>query len=305
MQKKNRKQVFVGAATALITPFDISGEVDYAAFGRLIERQREAEVKTLVINGTTAEACCLTREERDETLSFAVKNKGETVIIAGTGSNSTNTAIENTLRAADVGADAALVVLPYYNNPGADGVIRHFYSIADASPIPIIAYDVPSRTGISLSPSVAAKLSEHPNVVGLKEADCSIAKITAIKAACRKDFSLYSGSDSAITALLAVGGTGAITVTGNIFPRLTNEICDSFFRGDCNESARLQLLLRPLIGELFAFVSPSPIKALMAHAGLIENVLRLPLTALNTSECERLFALWNEIKGEEEKCARQ
>ncbi len=303
-KNQSKKQVFSGAATALITPFAKNGEVDYEAFGRIIEMQKKAGVSAVVVNGTTGEASSLTFEERIKNVGFvAEKTNGVFPVIAGTGTNCTAQTIEYTLAAANAGADAALVVLPYYNNPGEEGIIAHFYAVADASPVPIIAYDVPSRTGVTLSPSAAKKLSLHPNVVGLKEADCSINKVTAIAAACGKNFPIYSGCDGAITPLLAIGGKGVISVLGNLFPNITREICEAYFCGDCEKSAHLQLLARPLISELFAFVSPSPVKAAMAHAGIIENVLRLPLTPLCDENCRDLFDMCDELLAEEEKCA--
>lgn len=306
VMKKNqsKKQVFSGAATALITPFDKSGEVDYEAFGRIIELQKKAGISAVVVNGTTGEASSLTFEERIKNVGFVVKTLGGVFpVIAGTGTNCTAQTIEYTLAAANAGADAALVVLPYYNNPGEEGIIAHFYAVADASPVPIIAYDVPSRTGVTLSPSAAEKLALHPNIAGLKEADCSINKATAIAAACGKNFPIYSGCDGAITPLLAIGGKGVISVLGNLFPNVTRAICEAYFRGDCEKSAHLQLLARPLVAELFAFVSPSPIKAAMARAGLIENALRLPLTPVCDENCRALFDMCDELLAEEKKCA--
>lgn len=306
MQKNRKTEVFSGAATALVTPFRADGSVDYAAFSRVLDMQKAARVGAVVVNGTTGEASCLTSKERDKNVAFTVeKGNGDFTVIAGTGSNSTARTVELTRSAARQGANAALVVLPYYNNPGEEGIVRHFYTVADASSVPIIAYDVPSRTGISLSPETAVKLAEHPNIVGLKEADGSISKATAIRAACGEKLTLYSGCDGAITPMLAIGGRGAITVTGNLFPNMTRMICNAYFEGDFALSARYQLALRPIIAELFAFVSPSPVKAAMAKFGIIENVLRLPLTALGESECKKLFSLCDGAVGEEKKCALQ
>lgn len=301
---QSKKQVFSGAATALITPFDKNREVDYEAFEHIVEKQKRAHVSAVVVNGTTGEASCLTFDERIKNVAFVAEKAGGVFpVIAGTGTNCTTQTIEYTIAAAHAGADAVLVVLPYYNNPGEDGIIAHFYAVADASPVPVIAYDVPSRTGMSLTVSAAKKLSLHPNIAGLKEADCSMNKVTAIAAACGNALPVYSGCDGVITPLLAIGGRGVVSVLGNLFPNITRVICDAYFLGDCEKSARLQLLVRPLVGELFAFVSPSPVKAAMAHAGIIENVLRLPLTPIEGADCEVLFDMCDKLFAEEEKCA--
>lgn len=300
---KKPKCVFRGTATALITPFGADGKVDYESFGKILEKQAEARVEALAVNGSTGESCCLTAEERRKNVAFAVRATGCGIpIIAGVGCNCSALAIEYVRAACGEGASAVLATPPYFNKASPEGIVAHFNAIADASDVPVIVYDVPSRTGMKLDKEIILRIFEHPNVTGIKEADSDVARATAIMSEINGKAAVYSGGDDMITPLLSIGAEGAISVVSNVFPKLTGRICRSFFAGDVIESRRLQLLLAPLICELFDPVNPIPIKALMARNGLCENRLRLPLTPLDAEKAKKLFALAEPLFGEEEKC---
>lgn len=306
MTVNKKKIIFKGTATALITPFAADGGVDYESFGKIIDMQAEAGIDALVVNGTTGESCCLSAEERRRNIAFAVRRtSGKVPVIAGTGCNCTALAAEYTAAAAGEGAAAVLVSSPYFNKASEEGIAAHFYTVAEASKLPLIIYDVPSRTGIKMSAELLIKLFEHPNIAAVKEADSDIGKITALMSRNTSGAALYSGGDEMITPLLSIGGAGAVSVVSNVYPGLTRAVCRSFFAGDVQTSARLQLLLRPLIGELFSSVNPIPIKALMSCRGMCENLLRLPLTALPPDKCKKLLSLSENLDREERKlCVR-
>ena len=273
-----KKTIFTGAATALITPFDKNGKIDYDKFGELVEYQINAGINALVVCGTTGEASTLTDEEHREAISFVVKKTaGRVPVIAGTGSNDTDYAIWLTKHACEVGADAVLVVTPYYNKATQKGLIRVYTAIADASTKPVIIYNVPSRTGVNIEPKTYLALADHPNIVAIKEANGNISKIAETIALVGDKLDIYSGNDDQIVPILALGGKGVISVLSNPLPKATVEICDRFFKGDVKGSAKLQLDLLPLINALFCEVNPVPVKCAMAHMGYTENVLRSPL----------------------------
>ncbi len=286
--------VFKGVATALITPFK-GDEVDYPALERLLEWQIEQGVDAIVSCGTTGEGSTLTDEEHREVLRFTVeKVNGRIPVIAGTGSNDTAYAIELTKYACEIGADAMLVVSPYYNKATQKGLIKSFTAIADASTKPVILYNVPSRTGCNILPATAAILAEHPMITGIKEASGNISQIAELAAAVRGKMDIYSGNDDQIVPVLALGGIGVISVLSNPMPRETVEICKRFFDGDITGSAKLQLDLLPLINALFCEVNPIPAKAAMAAMGFCENSLRLPLTEMESANEEKLLGLMRE-----------
>ena len=286
--------IFRGIATALITPFR-NGEVDYDTFGRLIDWQIENGIDALVICGTTGEGSTLSDEEHKACIRFAVERAaGRTVIIAGTGSNDTNYAINLTKYSCDVGADAMLVVTPYYNKATQRGLVESFYAIADASTKPMIVYNVPSRTGCNIQPQTYLKLAEHENIRGIKEANGDISSVVETQSLLRGKLDLYSGNDDQLVPILAMGGAGCISVLSNLMPRQTREICDRFWAGDVAGAAKLQCDYLPLINALFSEVNPIPVKAAMAAMGFGENSLRLPLTCMEQAHAEVLLRLMRE-----------
>lgn len=286
--------IFRGIATALITPFR-NGEVDYDTFGRLIDWQIENGIDALVICGTTGEGSTLSDEEHKACIRFAVERAaGRTVIIAGTGSNDTNYAINLTKYSCDVGADAMLVVTPYYNKATQRGLVESFYAIADASTKPMIVYNVPSRTGCNIQPQTYLKLAEHENIRGIKEANGDISSVVETQSLLRGKLDIYSGNDDQLVPILAMGGAGCISVLSNLMPRQTREICDRFWDGDIAGAAKLQCDYLPLINALFSEVNPIPVKAAMAAMGFGENSLRLPLTCMEQAHAEVLLRLMRE-----------
>lgn len=273
-----KKTIFEGAATALITPFDKNGKIDYKKFAELVEFQISEGINALVVCGTTGEASTLTDDEHKDAIEFVVKQtNGRVPVIAGTGSNDTDYAIWLTKHACEVGADAVLIVTPYYNKATQKGLIKMYTAIADASTKPVIVYNVPSRTGVNIEPATYVDLAEHPNIVAIKEANGNISKIAETIALVGDKLDIYSGNDDQIVPILALGGKGVISVLSNPMPKATVEICDRFFKGDIKGSCELQLKLLPLINALFSEVNPIPAKCAMAHMGYTENVLRSPL----------------------------
>ena len=283
--------IFRGAATALITPLTAAG-VDYDRLGTLIDWQIDEGIDALVIAGTTGEGSTLTDEEHRAVLKYAVERAaGRTPIIAGTGSNDTDYAISLTKFACDVGADAMLVVTPYYNKATQKGLIRMYTAIADASTKPLILYNVPSRTGVGIEPATYAALAEHPMIAAIKEANGNISKIMETAALVGDRLDIYSGNDDQVTPILSAGGAGVISVLSNLMPRKTSEMCHRWFDGDTAGSLRMQLDYLPLINALFCEVNPIPVKAAMAAMGFCENYLRLPLTTMEPEHAEKLYAL--------------
>ncbi|MBE6589623.1 MAG: 4-hydroxy-tetrahydrodipicolinate synthase [Ruminococcaceae bacterium] len=286
-----KKTIFTGAATAIVTPFK-ENEVDYEQFGRLIEWQISEGIDAIVACGTTGEGSTLTDEEHREVIRYAVeKVAGRVPVIAGTGSNDTAYAIDLTKFACEVGADAMLLVTPYYNKATQKGLIRSFEAVADASTKPIILYNVPSRTGCNLLPASALELADHPNIVAIKEACGNISQIAELAALTRGKLDIYSGNDDQIVPVLSLGGKGVISVLSNIMPRATSEMCRKFMEGDVAGSAKMQLDLLPLINALFCEVNPIPAKAAVAAMGFGENSLRLPLTPMEPQNEAKLLDL--------------
>ena len=286
-----KKTVFKGIATALITPLDENG-VNYQQFGRLIDWQIEQGINALVICGTTGESSTLSDQEHRDVIEFAVKRaNGRVPIIAGTGSNDTAYAIDLTEFACKVGADAVLVVTPYYNKSTQKGLIKMYNTIADHSTKPLILYNVPSRTGINIEPSTYEALAEHENIAAIKEANGNISKIVETMSKVRGKLDLYSGNDDQIVPLMSLGGIGAISVLSNIMPSQTVEICNRFFAGDIAGSAELQSRYHALIDALFCEVNPVPVKAAMAAMGFCKNFVRLPLTTMEEKNEEKLLNL--------------
>lgn len=286
-----KKTVFKGIATALITPFE-GDKVSYDAFGRLIDWQIEQGINALVVAGTTGEASTLTDDEHREVIAYAVKRaNGRVPVIAGTGSNDTGYALDLTRCACEVGADAVLVVTPYYNKCTQKGLVKMFTKIADNSDAPVILYNVPSRTGVNIEPATYEALADHENIVGIKEANGNISKIVDTMARVRGKLDLYSGNDDQIVPLMSLGGVGAISVLSNIMPKQTVEISDAVFAGDYERAAMLQCKYHSLIDSLFCEVNPIPVKAAMAAMGFCENSLRLPLTEMDEANEKKMLSL--------------
>ena len=289
-----KNAVFTGVATAIVTPLTEQG-VDYESFARLIEWQIEEGINALVVAGTTGEGSTLSDEEHKAVVKFAVEQvNGRVPVIAGTGSNDIKYAIELTKYSCEVGADAMLVVTPYYNKATQGGLIKSFTAIADASTKPIILYNVPSRTGCNITPETCAELAKHPNIVGIKEASGNISQIAKVASLVDEDFAIYSGNDDQIVPIMSLGGKGVISVLSNIAPKDTVRICDSFFEGNIVESAKLQLQYLELIDALFCEVNPIPVKAATAAMGFGENYLRLPLTPMEQAHADNMFRLMKE-----------
>ncbi len=289
-----KKTVFKGVATAIVTPMNENG-VDYESFERLIEWQIEEGINAIVVAGTTGEGSTLSDQEHKDVLKFAVeKVAGRIPVIAGTGSNDISYAISLTKYACEIGADAMLVVTPYYNKATQNGLIQSFTAIADASTKPVILYNVPSRTGCNITPETCAALSKHPNIVGIKEASGNISQIAKVASLVDEDFAIYSGNDDQIVPIMSLGGIGVISVLSNIAPKDTVKICDSFFSGDVKESKRLQLQYLDLIDALFCEVNPIPAKAAVSAMGFGKNYLRLPLTPMEEAHAENMYRLMRE-----------
>lgn len=289
-----KKTIFEGAATALVTPLTADG-IDYTAFGKLIDWQIDSGIDALVICGTTGEASTLTDEEHREAIRFAVERANKRVpIIAGTGSNDTDYAIDLTKFSYEVGADASLVVTPYYNKATQKGLIRMYEAIADAADMPMILYNVPSRTGVSIEPKTYLALADHPNIAAIKEANGNISKIVETVALVGDKLDIYSGNDDQIVPIMAVGGKGVISVLSNLVPAQTSEMCHAILKGDLKRGMQLQTNYLALINALFCEVNPIPVKAAMAAMGYCEDYLRLPLTPMEDEHRAVLLGLMKE-----------
>ena len=289
-----KNTVFYGAATAIVTPLTENG-IDYEQFGRLIDWQIEEGIDAIVAVGTTGEGSTLTDEEHKEAIRFCVERVGGRVpVIAGTGSNDAAYAIDLTKYACEVGADAMLLVTPYYNKATQAGLVKFFTAIADVSTKPCILYNVPSRTGCNLLPESVLKLADHKNIVAIKEASGNISQIAELAHLVGDKLDIYSGNDDQIVPVLSLGGKGVISVLSNIMPKATSDMCKLYFEGKCKESAKLQLDLLPLVNALFCEVNPIPVKAAVSAMGYCENYLRLPLTPMEKAHEEKLLALMKE-----------
>lgn len=277
---KKNKTVFQGVATALITPFNNDG-IDYEKFGRLIDWQIEKGVNALVICGTTGESSTLSDDEHRDAVAFAVKKVNKRIpVIAGAGSNDTKYALDLAKCACEDGADALLCVTPYYNKCTQGGLIKMFTEIADVSTVPVILYNVPSRTGLNIEPSTYLALSEHPNIAGIKEASGNISKAIETMALVGDKLDLYSGNDDQVLPILSLGGKGVISVLSNVVPEKTVEMCNRYFKGDIKGCAELQYSMLPLIHALFSEVNPIPVKAAMHAMGFCDENIRAPLTVI-------------------------
>ena len=289
-----KQTIFTGAATAIITPF-MEGGVDFEALGRLLDDQIEKGINAIVAVGTTGEGSTLTDAEHEAVVRFCVQRVNHRVpVIAGTGSNDTTHAIERTVTARKAGADAALLVTPYYNKTTQRGLIAHFTAIADAGGLPCILYNVPSRTGLNMLPETLAAMADHEGIVAVKEACGSISQVARERLLCGDRLDVYSGNDDQTVPILSLGGKGVISVVSNILPGEMAAICQMFFEGDVAGAAREQLRLLNLMNQTMIETNPIPIKAACAALGFGENRLRLPLVPMEEKNQERLLELMRE-----------
>ena len=284
--------IFEGAGVALVTPFQDNGEIDYNRLEELVEEQIAGGTDAIVACGTRGEASTMTHEEHLDVISYVCQvTKGRIPVIAGTGSNCTETAIYLSQEAEKRGADGILVVSPYYNKATQKGLIAHFTAVANSVKIPMIVYNIPSRTGVNIKPvTLAAMLTQVDNIVGVKEATGNISEAAELMSLTDGKLDLYSGNDDQTVPLMSLGGKGVISVLSNIAPRQTHQICQEFMSGNVKESCRLQLEAIPLIKALFCEVNPIPVKAAFKIMGKSTGPLRMPLTEMEPENQEILRA---------------
>ena len=285
-----KNTIFTGMATAIVTPMTADG-IDYEALGRFLEFQIENGINGIVVMGTTGENATIEPEDQKKVIAYTVEKVAKRVpVIAGTGTNNTEHVLHNTRAACEVGADAILVVTPYYNKATQNGLIKHFSTVADASTVPMIMYNVPGRTGCNLLPKTVAKLAEHPNIAAIKEATGNMAQMVEIMHLCGDKLDVYSGEDALTVPMMAMGGKGTISVLSNVAPKQSVAMTDACLRGDYATAAKLQCDLLPLINALFSEVNPIPAKAAVSAMGYGEEILRLPLTPMEDATRAVLFA---------------
>lgn len=283
-----QNNLFYGCATALVTPFK-GNRIDFDALENLIDWQIDSDIDALVVLGTTGEPASITSAERTAIIECAVARCARRVpIIIGTGCNDTKTTVQQSLEAQMLGADGLLIVTPYYNRTSRSGIIEHYTSIADKVEIPIIMYNVPSRTGMNLEPATIAELAKHPMLCAIKEANGSIRQFTDLAHICGDGIAIYAGNDDMVLPAMALGARGVISVASNIIPNQMHDMAMSWIRGDARKCLDLQMKFLPLIRRLFEEVSPIPVKAGLAFMGKIENTLRLPLFPLDNEKRELL-----------------
>ena len=281
--------IFTGMATAIVTPMTETG-IDYEALGRFIEFQIESGINALVVMGTTGENATIEPEDQTEVIRYTVqKVAGRIPVIAGTGTNNTEHVLRNTRAACEVGADAVLVVTPYYNKATQNGLIQHFTTVADASTVPVILYNVPGRTGCNLLPKTVAKLAEHPRIAAVKEATGNMAQMVEIMQLCGDKIDVYSGEDALTVPMMAMGAAGTISVLSNVVPKEAVAMTDACKTGDYKTAAQWQCKLLPLTNALFSEVNPIPAKAAVSAMGYGKEILRLPLTPMEDDTRAKLF----------------
>ena len=284
-----KKPVFTGAAVAIITPMHADGSVNYEELGRIIEDQIAHQTDAIVICGTTGESPALDHEEHTECIRYTVKKAaGRVPVIAGTGSNDTRYAIQLSQQAQEDGADALLLVTPYYNKTSQAGLVAHYTAIANEVDLPCILYNVPSRTGCNLQPATLAELAKLPNINAVKEASGNISQVAEIAELCGENLNIYSGNDDQIVPLMALGGKGVISVLSNVAPQYTHDLCAKWLDGDTAGSLEMQLKALPLCKALFADVNPIPVKWAMNRLGWQAGACRLPLVEPSAAVQERL-----------------
>ena len=282
--------IFKGAGVAIVTPMKADGEVNYDVLGEMLEAQIQGGTDTIIICGTTGESATLTEEEHSAVIRYAIKKVNKRIpVIAGTGSNCTATAIKLSKEAEKDGADGLLLVTPYYNKATQNGLIAHYTAVANAVNIPIILYNVPSRTGCNLLPETIAKLVKNvKNIVGVKEASGNISQIAKVKLLCGDDVDLYSGNDDQVVPILSLGGIGVISVLSNVAPKETHDMFMDYLNGDLEKAREMQLKALPLIDALFSEVNPIPVKKAMSFMGWEAGPLRAPLSEMEDAHAEVL-----------------
>ena len=289
------KPLFIGAGTALITPTTPAG-VDYEALGRLIDWQIDEGIDAQVIAGTTGEGKTLSIAEHKEVLRYSAERiAGRVPMIAGTGSNEMTVSLSMSKYACEIGADGLLIVTPYYIKATQNGLVKMYSELADAVTKPLILYNVPSRTGVNIEPATYARLADHPNIAGIKEANSDISKIVTTAQLTHGRLDIYSGNDDQVIPILSVGGKGVISVLSNLLPKETSRMCHLYFEGKTAEAAALQFKYLPLIHALFSEVNPIPVKAAMHALGWCENFLRMPLTPMEEDHKAAMLGIMREL----------
>ncbi len=292
-----KNPIFKGIGTALVTPMKENGEIDYAAIETLVQRQLDANIDALVVCATTGEAPTLKDDEHIEVIRFVAQLvNGRTPVIAGTGSNYTEHAVDMSIMARDVGADGLLCVTPYYNKCTQRGLVESYTTIANATELPMIVYNVPGRTGVNIKPETYEILSRHPRIVGIKEANGDLSSVVDTMSRCGDQIDLYSGNDDQIVPIMSMGGIGCISVLSNLIPAETKKICQLWFAGDVAGAAKLQMKYKRLIDALFSEVNPIPIKAALSARGLCGYRARLPLTKMEDGAYEKLLRCMEEAE---------
>lgn len=291
-----KNTVFIGCGTAIATPFTESA-INYIEFGKLIEDQIKNEIDAIIVCGTTGESSTMSEDEKKNVIKYAInKIDKRTKVIIGTGSNNTKTAIEMSKYAEQEGADALLIVTPYYNKTTQTGLIAHYKKIAENVNIPIIVYNVPSRTGVNILPETCLELSKINNIVGIKEASGNISQIAKISSLCGDNFDIYSGNDDQIVPILSLGGKGVISVLSNIMPKYTHDMVYKYLNGEVKEATKMQLEVLELIEILFSETNPIPIKYALNLMGYDYGIPRLPLVELSKKNKERLVKVLSKHK---------
>lgn len=294
-----KKVIFKGAGVALITPMNADGSVNYKTLENLIEFQVKNGTDAIISCGTTGESATLSSKERNNVIKFTIKQvAGRIPVIAGTGSNNTESAIKSSLEAEELGADGLLIVTPYYNKTSQSGLVKHYMSIAEKVSTPIILYNVPSRTGLGIKPETCLELSKHPNICAIKEASGDISAVAKIASLCKDELNIYSGNDDQIVPVLSLGGIGVISVFSNICPNECHKIVKEYLEGNVTESRNLQLKYLELMNAMFCDVNPIPVKEAMNLMGYNSGNCRLPLDKLsagNQTHLENLMKMYSLI----------
>lgn len=287
---KNR--IFTGAGVAIVTPMNEDGSVNFEKLGEIIDFQIENHTDAIIICGTTGESATLSDVEHRDVIKYAVEHTAKRIpVIAGTGSNDTAYCIELSQEAQALGADALLLVTPYYNKTSQRGLVRHYQLVAESVSLPIIVYSVASRTGVNITPETCVELAKIPNIVAIKEASGNISQVARIKRLCGDELDIYSGNDDQIVPILSLGGAGVISVLSNVMPKETHDICQLFLDGKVEESCQLQLKLLDLCNALFMDVNPIPVKEAMNQMGMNVGECRLPLYRMTDANIEKMRAV--------------
>lgn len=283
-----KKVIFKGCGTAIVTPFT-EDKVNYDEFKKLIEFQIDNSIDAIIVCGTTGESATMSLDEKKEVIQFVVDTVNKRVpVIAGTGTNSTKTTIELSKFAESVGVDGLLLVTPYYNKTTIPGLIKHYKEVASSTILPIILYNVPSRTGLNLTPEACFELSKVENIVAVKEASGNISQIVKIASLCRDNLNIYSGNDDQTLPILSIGGIGIISVLSNIMPKEVHDMVYSYFDGDFEKAKSIQLDTLPLVNQLFSEVNPIPVKAALNILGFNVGIPRLPLIEMTDTGKDKL-----------------